>query len=400
MHPQLDGPAQRIVCGDCEWPFQVDCRDDSVSLDLNGTRYRVRPLLWREKLALARFAGLGDTFLKDEFVRLSLADPDTIPRNGEEADVLFELARWFNAPNENASLPFDPTTLARVTVDLCRALGLAPRDFDGRDANEVELMWAALRSESSAGDDASPPALGRQFAAGLESKETTKIMVVPDPVVGRIVDAETESRSVDSSNIDGMSSVASPVEVARKPVEENPPQTPRQRGAERFRVTRLVPGQTPDLPMWQAEPRPVQEQTGFEPPRVEEPMVTEQALEMAVRTAADDDLPAPLRESLDDRRRPARMRTVAEDEVPLPLSPAPTDDAAIRTAARPAAAASRAGAPSLEVDSRTLLATLPRVVREHHLDAIVSERPESPVPDDFAEELSRAAAQMGIDVEV
>jgi hypothetical protein len=40
------------------------------------------------------------------------------------------------------------------------------------------------------------------------------------------------------------------------------------------------------------------------------------------------------------------------------------------------------------------------VVREPHLGPSVSVRPaESPVLEEFAEELSRAAAQMGIDVE-
>ena len=376
MRPQLDVPAQRIVCGDREWRFEVDCRDDSVSLELNGTPYRMRPLRWREKRALARFAGLGEAFLKGEFVRVSLADPGTIPRNREEADVLFELARWFNAPDENAPLPFDPATLAKVTFALCRAMGLAPENFDPRAANEVELLWAALQSETpAAGDDVSLAAVARRFAGGVESTETTKIVVVPDPVVSGVDDAEPELAASGEPTVDSDHSAAFPDEAARNRVEANPPQRPEQRGPERFRVTRVAPGESSELPQWKSERLSVPQQTSLEPPRVEEHEDMEQALGKTVRT-------------------------VAEDDLPLPLGAAPSAHTGIRPPAVPAEAASRAGVPSLKVDSRTLLATLPRGVREQNLGVSVSGRPaESPVLESLAEELSRAAAQMGIDVE-
>ena len=79
MRPRVDAQELRIIAGERAWSFEVDCRANCASVELNGTGYKVRALRWRDKRVLARFSGLGEEFLKREFVRVSLVDPAIAP---------------------------------------------------------------------------------------------------------------------------------------------------------------------------------------------------------------------------------------------------------------------------------------------------------------------------------
>jgi hypothetical protein len=390
MHPHVDGPAQRIVCGDRTWPFEVDFRNGSVSIELAGRTYRVRPLLWREKRTLARFSALGEAFLTNQFVRLSLADSGMLPRNPEEVGVLYELARWFSAPDENEPLPFHAATLAKVTFHLCRAMRLAPEHFDARESCEVELLWATLSSESTTFDNGPLMApTEQQFAASSKSSETTTIVILPDPAVGGQASAKPEVAAVDDSDVEEIGATAMTEDLASMTAGD-PQRAPPRRATEwmreptewmrepteRFRVARSSAGPTPEIPKLHREPPSIPKHRDVEPSRVD-------------------------RDQGIDRPPAMAMESVTEDGVRSPSGSLPTDGTS-RTDGAPAEAGSWVSAVSraLTLDSRMLLATLPRVVRERHIDATVRVRPlHFPAPDDFAEELRQAAAQMGIDVE-
>lgn len=172
MPPRIDPARREITVGSRRLPFRLDLRNDRVSVTLGGAETAVRPLQWREKVTLARFAELGPAFLRDEVIRLcTLTElPDTLAE--EDAAVLWELAVWMSESPAATPMPLDSRSLASVTLRLCRAMGLRPADFDMRSAPEVEAMWGAL------GDDvaAAPP------EEAASSSMTTRIVIVPDEV--------------------------------------------------------------------------------------------------------------------------------------------------------------------------------------------------------------------------
>src|SRR5262245_27696449 len=132
-----------ITLGNRSWPFDLDLRDETVTatIDVGGRPARLRPLRWREKLALARFAHLGRAFLDRQLVRACLLD-GAAPVDGPDAEAVTALARWVNDPDgEDPALPLDQALLAEVTLRVCRALGVRPADLDTRGVAEVEQLW-------------------------------------------------------------------------------------------------------------------------------------------------------------------------------------------------------------------------------------------------------------------
>lgn len=172
----VDAASRRVRLGDRAWPFALDLRDGTAELDLGGRLVRLRPLRWGEKVRLARFARAGGDVLAEQLLLLAAPDGGDPGRDGAERDALLALALWLNAPAAEPELPLEPGLLAAVTLEVCRATGLAPADLDGREAPEVEALWRVASA-------ARPPAGAPRLAAfGDEAvlPATTRILVVPD----------------------------------------------------------------------------------------------------------------------------------------------------------------------------------------------------------------------------
>jgi hypothetical protein len=149
-----------------EWPFELDCRVDALVVSIGDRKIRIRRFTWRQKRTLARFAQLGEDFLKLQFLRVSLAEDVPLPEDEAEREALWALARWLNAPDGSYGLPLDKRLLASVTLELCQAMHLAPSAFENLEAGEVELLWQAARGG---------------MPQSAEQSAGTRIVVVPDP---------------------------------------------------------------------------------------------------------------------------------------------------------------------------------------------------------------------------
>ncbi len=133
----------------------------------------VRPLLWREKVILARFAHLGPTFIQHHFLRLSLVGK-LPPASETTVAALNALALWVNAPDESQpGVPLDPELLGTVALKVCRAAGLRPADLDERSAAEVELIWHAISHSEEPSLPTSRPT--------EDDDGQVRIIVIPDP---------------------------------------------------------------------------------------------------------------------------------------------------------------------------------------------------------------------------
>lgn len=189
-------PAAGAVVGEGHWPFRFDCRTGQASIEIGGRVVRVRPLLWREKIILSRFAHVGGEFLAEHFLQICLDDSAPGRPEGREREVLTALALWVNYPEgAGKGLAFDGRLLARATVGVCRLMGLTPGDLDARDATEVESFWSLARDggethgeadEESLKEAASDERLGAAAPRGVAEEPQgadglTRIVILPDP---------------------------------------------------------------------------------------------------------------------------------------------------------------------------------------------------------------------------
>jgi hypothetical protein len=173
MTARVDVSRREVAAGERRVGFRLDCRADTAAVRLGGTDFVVRPLRWREKVTLARFAELGPELLREELIHICTVGsvPDDLP--AEDAEVLWTLAAWMSEPPSSSPVPLDSRSVAGVTLRLCKAMGLRPADFDDRSAPEVEAMWEALGGGTPA-TDSEPP-------QETSSPTSTKILIVPDP---------------------------------------------------------------------------------------------------------------------------------------------------------------------------------------------------------------------------
>jgi hypothetical protein len=169
-----------VRAGDASWSFDLDCRTGSVSITMDDTRYIVRTMLWREKMILARFAHLGASFVRRQFLRLALEPGVQPPADERQYAGLLALAMWLNNPyGSTVDLRPDLAQLATVALEVCKASGLKLADLDGLAAINVETLWSAVSqpepSASIYGDLASNEPHAWDDAAD------TRIIVVPAP---------------------------------------------------------------------------------------------------------------------------------------------------------------------------------------------------------------------------
>jgi hypothetical protein len=162
-----------VRSGNSAWTFSVDRGGFSATISLGGVAYRVRPQSWREKVRLARFARLGEAFLRASFLECCVAGGVPAAVEPEHKEALLALALWINLPDDDAAgLPLDTDQLARVTIAVCRAMNIGPLAIAELSAPEVESLWRNLNRE--AGPD--------EINHGRIAQETfdTKIVVLPD----------------------------------------------------------------------------------------------------------------------------------------------------------------------------------------------------------------------------
>lgn len=172
MQGHVDYRSGIVRVADLSWPFDLDLHAGAASMVIQNQQFAVRPLLWREKVALARFAHLGLAFVHRQFLRLSLAGAAP-PADEPGLAALGALALWVNAPDESQpGLPLDPVLLGAVALNICRAARLRPADLDERAAAEVELLWQAVAR--------SDPTLAANRPADDDAGQV-RILVLPDP---------------------------------------------------------------------------------------------------------------------------------------------------------------------------------------------------------------------------
>ena len=385
------------------WPFELDLRSGTVSLRLTGKPLRLRRPSWREKRNLARFTHLGEGFLREQFLRLSLADGGALPESPAAREALWALSRWLSGPRGHGNLPLDPELLARVTLELCRSMGWSPAVLEDLEADEVESLWRTA---------------GGDWEAEREGANATRIVVVPDPEPGGAPVAELP----DVPDSDGLQPITPaeplPPEAAAHPGGGGPQTTvaaqdPGAGGSPqpdfRLRAARLSelggPGSCAGNPS-SAPGRKDQESSG-PPPRFR-----------VVLGAVPPKLSGPeaaTRFSVGSQFTPSRVENLAAP------TPAPACAEATQGAAVVRMGESRAGASivaSMAVAAPSVVAGLPTPPRIALLASAAEEPPaavkqvavESDLKlgaedewetllEEFADRLEAAAGAMGIDVE-
>lgn len=175
MAVRIDAAAGLVEAEEARFPLTLDCRDGTARLRCGEAVFVLRPIRWREKANLARFAHLGAAFLEEAFLRLSLIGEPPLPDDAKARQALSRLAEWLNAPGRERPLPLNPLLLARASAALCRGLGLRPQDLDDLPAGEVEALWIAIDGIEE--HSAPPNVPGRRSApAGF----THRIEILPD----------------------------------------------------------------------------------------------------------------------------------------------------------------------------------------------------------------------------
>jgi hypothetical protein len=172
-----------VQFGESSWPFQVNLHDGSASIAIDGSQYTVRPLTWREKLRLARFARQDETFIQARFLETCMDGPETYTASGPAQAVLLALAMWINLPAQHhAGLALDQNQLATVTADLCRSLGVGPMAIAELQATEVEVLWQSLQPETTDDENPQSSMRTRSMPPAIHTEHTfdTKILIIPD----------------------------------------------------------------------------------------------------------------------------------------------------------------------------------------------------------------------------
>ena len=152
-----------VHVGARSFPFEADCAGGAAVFDPDGSKIRLRLITWGEKCCIARFARFGPDFVERQFLGAcagSVPDPDC-------HEAVAALALWLHTSG-TIPLAFDPTLLARASLDLCRALATHPAAIAKRSAPEIEALWHALGQTGPT----------RQTIS--DDDDVTRIIVLPD----------------------------------------------------------------------------------------------------------------------------------------------------------------------------------------------------------------------------
>jgi hypothetical protein len=170
------------------WRFDWDASTGTLSIELGGRTYRLHGITWRQKVNLARALSAGTLPAARGLLRAALGPGAAVPADEEQREVLTALAEWLTSGAD--PLPWDPPTLARVTMGVCREAGFAPRDLDEMPAADIEDMWKGLGAEPQRVEPAvteppppATPATPRPPAPPVfrGTEGFNRIIIVPDP---------------------------------------------------------------------------------------------------------------------------------------------------------------------------------------------------------------------------
>jgi hypothetical protein len=127
---------------------------------------------------LARAVSAGALPAARGVLRASLGPGSAVPDDEQHREVLTALAEWLTAGSD--PLPWDPATLARVTIGVCREAGFAPHDLEALPAADIEDMWKGLAAASPSPETvaAAPPS---PPLPQFRNDGFNKIIIVPDP---------------------------------------------------------------------------------------------------------------------------------------------------------------------------------------------------------------------------
>lgn len=174
----IDPLEETVRIGGGVWRFDWDASTHTLSIELGGRTYQLHGITWRQKVNLARAVSAGTLPAARGVLRASLGPGGAVPDDEEHREVLTALAEWLTAGSD--PLPWDPATLARVTIGVCREAGFAPRDLEALPAADIEDMWKGLAAASPSPETVAaappPPALPPFRNDGFN-----RIIIVPDP---------------------------------------------------------------------------------------------------------------------------------------------------------------------------------------------------------------------------
>jgi hypothetical protein len=168
-HARVDQQRQRVCLDGQEWTFVLDLRRDVALLQGTQRLLEVRPQSWGEKRRLARFASMGEDFVRHQ-LREMCVNPGGDDLVTDELEAALALAAWLSSGGD-AGLPLDPGALMRATLTVCRELGVKPETLDALPAYDVESLWRQV-NQAVAVEDALWTGTGEEF--------THRIEVVPD----------------------------------------------------------------------------------------------------------------------------------------------------------------------------------------------------------------------------
>lgn len=164
------------------WPFALDCTTGVARIELSDATFEVRPLTWRQTRLLARYGGLGSSFIEFQFLQLAASGRPS-PSSSADRQALRTLAMWINGlEGERPVLTSD--SLARIEAEVCRALLLHPGDLDDREALDVEATWRSLSSagQGTESESAARSAAGQSLGASrFGGGDVHRIRILPDP---------------------------------------------------------------------------------------------------------------------------------------------------------------------------------------------------------------------------
>jgi len=175
-----------VRVADREWPISLDLASGGLLLHLSVHRYLLRPLTWGAKRKLARFAHLGDQFVR-RHLALACATPPVWPDDVAEAEALMLAAAAVSAFADD-TLAFSAGALLRVSLEVSRETGVTLDALDEQAAVDVEALWRMIADtprEQPAANREPPQARPFRSESSVEPPSEpgwNRIVVLPDPV--------------------------------------------------------------------------------------------------------------------------------------------------------------------------------------------------------------------------
>jgi len=414
------------------WRFDWDASTGTLSIALDdGRTYELHGMTWRQKVNLARAVSAGMLPIERGVLRAALGPGATVPADDQHREVLTALAEWLTAGND--PLPWDPATLARVTIGVCQQAGFRPRDLDELPAADIEDMWKGLRAESPSVEPvaaAAPPAPPPPPAfRGRGTEGFNRIIIVPDPpaptsaparapspapaetVSAGQRDAEPPEPEATAPREASLSTVATDVVAAigpsgfvAAPAETSPERTSAAAAPPASRAYRL---RVPTAPAPTSAPLPVHASSAASAPAavplspVPAPAGSSHAsAPLSVRrpsaAARLEPQPSPVESGVTGTPLPARYRMESPESAPA----RPSNFSPTAPAAGPLPPARAIGPESPRPDPPPMLPVegldlIPFLTASDDTRA----RPDADVARRFADDLTRAAIEAGVELE-